>query len=316
MRKNAKQGLDTLEFEIVLHGIDTDRAIPQQPIINPLGTEYGHVEAKDGRANIDICLPRFSRKDNVKPYSLVDLITLEIIRNDFEDALAALLGDISDCRLKSIECNITQKVAQGCTPNHVMDLIHRSYYDTTNLLFESASAECKYRKEKETLLIRRRNYYKIKCYDKSREQRDKGNLDVEEGLLRVEVVMLDRTIEKLFGGNSTVQNVLCAKNIIKVMEEYSRIFTDEIVEAHIKPCLSGITKLLLESLTQTDSPVETIAQYRDIIVDMEVLRRALKMWYQLRGKNDISRQTIHSLKKYNLPQNAIETIREFRKSCG
>lgn len=315
MRKSAKQGIDGLEFEIILHGVDADTVLPLQPLVNPLGMEYGRAEVRDGKAQIGICLPKFTRSDNVKPYSISDLITLEIIRNEFEDTLKVLLGDIKDCRLKSIECNITQRVAQGCTPSQVMELIHRSYHHTTNMLYEHSSAECKYRKEKEYLSIPRRGYYKIKCYDKTREQRDKGNLGVEENLLRIEIVMLRRIIDKLFGENSTVQDVLCAKSIYRVMEEYSRIFNEEIVR-HIKEGLTGISDLLFESLTQTDSPVETLAQFRDIVVDVEVLRKALKRWYDLRGRSDGSRQTIHSMKKYNLPQNVIATIKEFRKSCG
>lgn len=316
MGKEPDQGIDGIEFEVVLQGVDGDRISSSKPLINYEGMAYGSVEIRDGKAKIAMCLPKFSRANNVKPFSIYELISLEVVRNHLELMLTDMLGDISKCRLKSIECNITSRVAKGCSPSEVMNLIDRSYYETKNILFEGASSECKYEKETETLAIPRRNYYCIKCYNKSLEQQSKGNLEVESNLLRIEIVMMRRTIEKLFGEKSTLQDVLQEKSLLAVMEEYKRIFSVEIVDKHIKPCLSGITEVLFESLTQTDSPIKTLARYRQLVVDEEVFRKALKKWYVFRGKADNSRQMIWSLRKYNLSKNAILTLREFHDSCG
>ena len=50
--------------------------------------------------------------------------------------------------------------------------------------------------------------YVLKCYDKSAEQRKSGNTEVEDGLLRIELVMQDRVLKRLFAKRPTMREVL------------------------------------------------------------------------------------------------------------
>jgi hypothetical protein len=80
--------------------------------------------------------------------------------------------------------------------------------------------------------------------------------------------------------------------------------------------------MICTSLTETNSPVETIAQHKELIVDVEVLRKALIRCYKFKGhdvkqaKANASTYISRAMRKYNFPQHAVDTIKEFKKACG
>lgn len=73
-------------------------------------------------------------------------------------------------------------------------------------------------------------------------------------------------------------------------------------------------------MTQTASPYfisETIAKHKDIIFDIEILRKALKRYYSFKKMPDNSRSNIYKYdKNYRIPKDVIATLKEFRNSCG
>lgn len=311
----SRAGIDGVEFEFVLSGVDAGKRLASQPLKNVNGREFGRIEIKEGKASVGICLPKFIRKDNVSPFSIADMPLLGTVRNDLKFALDALSVNTSECWIKSAECNITQKTIGTSTPDQALNLIHRSYTDTTNQVYEGPSKRCKYLKERETLIIRVKNYYMIKCYNKSLQQRNEGNADIEDGILRIELVMQDRIIRRLFGKKISIFEVLQEHNLKKVIAEYERIFSEDLMRKHIEPCLKGITALLVESLMETGKPAKTIYKYKEIIVDAELLRNAIKRWHELWHEQDHSRQGLYRLKEYNLPVGVIRTIQAFLDSC-
>ena len=189
------------------------------------------------------------------------------------------------------------------------------------MVYQRASLKCKYDKETETLIIRKRNYYVLKSYDKTLEQRKKGRFDVGNGLLRIETVMQDRTIQKLFGEYCTIRDILTEKGLMEIIREYKRIFTEDIINGHILPCLSDVQEILFSSLMETDSLVETIALRKELIMDEELLRKALLKWYKSKGysgeraKRNTATQICRCRVKYEFPKDAINTLREFKKIC-
>lgn len=85
----------------------------------------------------------------------------------------------------------------------------------------------------------------------------------------------------------------------------------------IIPYLNACNSKLVESLTLTDSPIQTIAKHRELIPDARVLHRALGKYQKLRGKTDNSaRDSKRYAEQYNLPVDVIMTIKDFKRSCG
>lgn len=173
------------------------------------------------------------------------------------------------------------------------------------------------------MITKRVHYWIGKFYDKSEQQikeRMERNLptdDVPSGLLRIEFVLIDRTLKKIFGSKRALANILTKKNIIEVLREYKRIFCEELVDEMIKPYLSACDMKLRESLTETENPIMTIARDKELIPDKVVLQRALGKYQKLRGKSDNSARDIKRYAdKYNLPSDVIMTIKDFKQACG
>ena len=59
--------------------------------------------------------------------------------------------------------------------------------------------------------------------------------DVPRDLLRMEIVFVERTLDKLFKSKKTLSDVLTQKNLIEIIREYKRVFCDELVDGMIKP---------------------------------------------------------------------------------
>ena len=113
---------------------------------------------------------------------------------------------------------------------------------------------------------------------------------------------------------------LSVKSLDIMCRAYKEVF-DEIVEQYIKPWLNNCVADLFESLTQSESGNEisdTIMRHKNIIVDVECLRRALKRWYKFRGVEDRSKQMIHKYrnKDLGLAEDVLKTLRAFHQAAG
>ena len=318
--KNDNIGIDGVELTFELDKENLRRLSDRYNLLNEQGRIFGSVEVLRRKVNVKFNSPKYVRENNLIPFSRNDFIKLNSMWLCLERQLSALFGDLSKCRLKNIECNITLKIVGRCALSQVLDLINRSFTDTVNIVYEGVSAKCKYMKKKQSLIIKVKNYFILKIYNKTLEATRK-EIPVEQGLLRIEIVMLDRTIKRLFSGRvPNLREVLCQKLLRLFINEYKRIFSEVIVKKHITPCLNGIVKILHESLHETGNLIDTIALLREIIVDQEVYRRALYKWYLDRGFTHLratrnADNQIFRLKKYGLPQDVIATIKAFNQLC-
>lgn len=323
VKGKSKQGTDCYKFEVVFQG--NLKNLPKQPLTNKQGKKYGTVEVKDGKATVALVLPKYIRKTNVQPFTLMDSIYLEIIKNDCEKQLKHLLGAELESKIKSIECNITQRVSGQATQSDVLNLLNHALLnpERDNLKYVGASKECRCKEEIHTVIARKPHYYIIKAYDKTAQQKmerknqKKDTSTVPNGLLRIEIIMVERTLENLFGNKTSFFDILTEKSLIEILREYKRIFCDEIIDIQVKRYLNFCVLHLVESLCETETPFATIAKERELIPDTEVLRRALERWQKIRGVSDNSlRDSKHYAQKYELPQNVILTLHDFKKSCG
>jgi hypothetical protein len=317
-KKKAKQGLDGCTFEIKFKS-DNLKDMQKQELINESGRNYASIEIKNGKIILAIILPKFIRENNVQPFTLMDSIYLELIKNDVEDNLKHILGTTKlDNICKSIEVNITQKVSGNATVSDVLNLLSNALLskEQDNLKFVGPSKKYRLKEEIHTLIHRRNHYYCLKAYDKS-EQMRKSGIKVSDGLLRIEIIMIERTLVKLFGNKISFQDVLTKDSLVELLREYKRIFVDEIIEDKVKKYLNSCKLMLLESLCFSDSAVEVIAKNRELIPDKEVLRKAIKRFQRMKRIADHSgRDSELYTQKYDLPEDVILTLKEFRDSCG
>ena len=325
VKSQAKQGLDTCEFELALTGRNM-KDLQERPLINAQNREYGSVEAIKGKATIKLNLPKFVRENNIRPYSIYESICLEIIKNDCETQLRHIFGDNMNTQVSKIEVNITQPVSGNATQSDVLNLLSHAtltHASKDNVKYVGPSRKCYLKEENHTVNMSRRHYYYFKFYDKSQEiidKRRKFNLpidDVPRGLLRMEIVFVERTLDKLFKSKKTLSDVLTQKNLIEIIREYKRVFCDELVDGMIIPYLNECVNKLVESLTSTENPIKTIAKERELITDSEILRRALKRYMRIRGKtNNAARDSKRYAEQYDLPTDCVMTIHDFKLACG
>ncbi len=322
VKDKAKQGTDCYTFEVSFQG--DLKNLPRQPLINEQGKTYGSIEVKDKKSTVCLILPKFIRDNNIQPFTIMDSICLEMINCDCEKQVKQFLGNELYSKVKTIECNITQKVSGEATQSDVLNLLDHAFLtsERDNLKYVGAGKKCKYKEETHTLIVKRPHYYILKAYDKTEQQKmDKKHQNqnsdtVPDGLLRIEIIMVERTLEKMFGDKRSFSDILTRDSLIEVLREYKRIFCTDIKE-NVEKYRDSCKNLLVESLFETDSVDLTVARERELIPDKIILKRAIQEWQKLKSVSDNSaRDSEYYARKYALPQHTIRTLHDFKKSCG
>lgn len=172
----------------------------------------------------------------------------------------------------------------------------------------------------------RKHYYALKLYDKF-DDFDRKDIPLEKNIFRLEIAFIDKSLNTLFGKDGrTIENVLSDKSLDILCREYKRVLEEEIIKQRVKPYLNNCVETLCESLTYNDSGKEiadTIMRYKEIIVDIECLRRALHKWYSDRIKKDptVIDRTDEMIYKYRkkdlgLPEDVLKTLKAFHIAAG
>lgn len=326
VKDDMKQGIDTCCFELTLTGQDL-KDLHEQSLYNPNGMPYGSVKAHNGKATIIINLPQFVRKNNLKPFSIHESIWLEILRNQCILELREIFGSNMNTKITRIEANITQKVSGVATQSDVLNLLSHATLnhgvDNVKYVGPNMRRSKGLEEENHTVITKKPHYWIGKFYDKTAEsikkcvEQGQPADDVPLGLLRIEIVMIDRTLNNLFGSRKTLSDILTAQSFLKILREYKRIYCSELVDEKIKPYLKACQKQLIKYLLETDNPEKTVATHREIIPDAEVLHKALTKYQKLRNKtNNAARDTKRYVDQYSIPCDCIMTIRDFKKACG
>ncbi|MCH5257024.1 MAG: hypothetical protein J1D87_07000 [Lachnospiraceae bacterium] len=324
----AKQGTDCYIFGMVFKGDLED--MPEQPLTNKQGKKYGKISIAYGKVTLALVLPSFIRENNEKSFTLLDADSLELIKSDCKKQLKHLLGTdikikIKSVEAKSIEVNITQKVSGKATQADVLNLINHACLSkfSDNVKYVGPNRNNPLKEETHTVIVKRPHYYVIKAYDKTQQLQSKllsehkPTSSVPSGLLRIELIFSDRTLYKLFGNRLNISNILSEDALKELMREYKRVFCDEMIPK-IETYLDNCVSVLVESLCDTENPIATIAEHRELIPDTEVLRKALEQYNRLRGKSNhnLSRDVKRYTVKFGLPQDVLLTLYDFKKSCG
>lgn len=86
----------------------------------------------------------------------------------------------------------------------------------------------------------------LKVYDKTFQQRQAGNLKVESNLIRVELVFLDRMLDRMYSSKKSLEDILTRKAIKTLIDQYQETF-DEICKKNITPMLNACVQEIFEN---------------------------------------------------------------------
>lgn len=330
-KKKCASGLDgmNLEYKISLDGMDK-LYLEKEALKNNAGNTIVEIDCVGGKIRVYVNAVNSIRPNNIKPIGIVDAITLELIQPQVIEFIKRYLQNhlqnqysdefIDNLRVVSLEMNLTLPTVGGATPSDVIRLMDMALDKT--VVFRKRKSDSKCDKINTSCLYSKPKEYRCKIYDKTCEQHEKGNPLVEKNLLRIECVLIDRRLNRVFGEDKrTLRDILSKQAIETMCIEYKKIFTEDIIPC-VSTYLTDCKELLYDSLTYSTPGKEiseTIMRYREIIVDIEVLRKALKKFYlKYKHSEDRSKQMIYKYrnKELNLPEGVLATIKTFHEAVG
>lgn len=326
------QGADGLNFEMKLTmALLGNHSFQKESDWNDKGNEIISVEVDKGKLLVYVNLSHAVHPTNVHPFQLSDCIEIDNIRIrtlnfikqylkiylEFEDDYINEL--LSKINVVKMECNSTIQCLGKCKPYNVINLFERAFSKVT-VYKETFDYKKTHKKPKTGMTARNPHEWILKVYDKSFEQRKAGNFQVESNLIRVELVFLDRMIKRMYSDKRSLADILTKKSIKILIDQYQKTF-DDICENQIKKVLRICTEEVYESLTYSTSGKEvqdTVTRCKEFIVDIEVLRKALKKWYKNNHKPDSSKSRIsyYMKEEYGLPVDVVKTIKKIHTSTG
>lgn len=330
-KKKCASGLDgmNLEYKISLDGMDK-LYLEKEALKNNAGNTIVEIDIIGGKVRVYVNAVNCIRPNNVKPIGIVDAIKLELVQPQVIGFIKGYLQKhlqnkysdkyVDDLKVVSLEVNLTLPCVGGATPSDVIHLMDMALDKT--VVFRKRKPNSKCNKDNTSCLYSKQKEYRLKIYDKTCEQHEKGNPLVENNLLRIECILIDRRLNRAFGADKRKLKDILSKQAIEIMcEEYKKIFIEDII-----PCvchyLTNCKNELYESLTHSTTGKEiseTIMRCREVIVDLEVFRKALKSFYlDYKHTADHSKQVIHKYrnKGLNLPEGVLSTIKTFHNAVG
>lgn len=282
-KKRCQQGLDGLNavYKIALDGMNK-LYLEKEVLKNKEGNSIVEIDCVGGKVRVYVNAVNGVRPNNVKPIGVVDAIKLELVQPQVIEFIKGYLQKhlqsqysdefIDNLKVVSLEVNLTLPCVGGATPSDVIHLMDMALDKT--VVFRKRKPNSKCDKVNTSCLYSRPKEYRLKIYDKSCEQHEKGNPLVEKNLLRIECVLIDRRLIRAFGDDKRMLKDILTKQAICVMcEEYKKIFTEDIIPC-VKEYLNNARDTLFESLTSSDTGKEisdTICRHRELIADWEVI---------------------------------------------
>lgn len=330
--KKNRQGIDSINFSMPLQCNSLLlSAPPPKSLYNQFGDKIMEATISCGKVNLFCNLPRVVRSNNVKPFGVDDFDKISEISVMIKEFISSYLSEhlkeqynpqtLEELQVCQLECNITLPCEGRCTPSDVINLINLSISnpEQDNVLYQRPDEKCTYQKKNSSLQITSKNEYHIKVYDKTLERKRKNDFSVENNLVRIEIVLLKRRLTRILSKNISLESVLSAESFMLILDEYCKLIETEIIENRIKPFLNYCVRTMVEFYTSIlfgRRLDQLIARHRNLIVDIEVLRRVLiKCAKDNESKVNYTRQRIYNVRKrYELPEDVIKTIKKFHDS--
>lgn len=196
-------GMDGInaEYTIQLGGMDK-LYLPVKEVNNEADNTIVRIECLGGRLKAYVNPVHVIRSNNVKPFGIVESIKLEMVRNRVMEVMRSYLQEhlqdkysddfIDNIKVVKLECNVTMKTLGNATPDTMLHFFDMVFDDTFAHRGRKLGSKC--RKENNYVTYKKEKSYILKCYDKTKEQHEKGNPLVENNLLRIELVFLSRSL--------------------------------------------------------------------------------------------------------------------------
>lgn len=334
--KKCQSGYDGIDYQykIGLDGIKDLDFEEKKPNTAKKSKSIVEIKGKGGMISGSINPVHYLRADNRKPFGLVDAIKLEILRNDvleyLKNRLKKQLQDkysdeyIRMLRITRIEVNITLPCVGKSTPSQMTHLFDMALDRTKVYRKRKKGSKCE--KDNTGIGYERQHCHVLKLYDKS-DDFERQEIPLAQNIFRLEIAFIDKTLNALFGEDGrTIENILSSKSLDILCCEYKRVLEEELIEQQIKPYLKNCVTTLYESLLWSDSGKQisdTVMRYKEIIVDIECLRRALHRWYKKRQEKDptVKDRTDEIIYKYRkkelgLPEDVLKTLKAFHIAAG
>lgn len=325
------QGADGLNFQLqmTVAGLESIN-LPEEQLQNEAGNDIVKLTCWGGKLSAYVNLPHAIRPNNVQPFQLSDCIKLELVRNQVVEYMRSYLQKhlkskysdefLSMMTVTKMECNLTVKCVGECKPKDVIRLFEKAFAKVT-VYKETDDKGKTHKKPERGITTSKAHEWVLKVYDKTYDQRKAGNIKVEPNLVRVELVFLERMLDRMHSGKKSLEDILTRKSIKTLIDQYQVTF-NEICKSYLIPMLNACVQEIFESLTCSESGNEisgTLIRCKDVIADIEVLRKALKKWYRFRNMPDNSKQVISYYRRnqsYGIPVDVLKTIRVLHNSAG
>ena len=330
MGKKKLQGADGMNFQLQLtiKGLESIN-LPEENLTNESGNDIMKISCWGGKLSAYVNLPNAIRPNNVQPFQLSDCIKIELVRNQVIEHMRSYLQKhlkdkysdefLSMMSVTKMECNLTIKCVGNCKPKDVIKLFEKSFPKVT--VYKETDKNGKtHRKPERGITTTKSHEWVLKVYDKTFQQRQDGNLKVESNLIRVELVFLDRMLDRMYSSKKSLEDILERKAIKTLIDQYQETF-DEICKKNITPMLNACVQEVFESLTCSTprkEVSETLIKCKELIVDTEVLRKALKKWYVFKKQPDSSKRIVSFYREKNMgfPEDVLKTLKLMHNSLG
>lgn len=330
MGVKKQQGADGLEAQLQLTVLGLESLnLPEERLKNEASKDVIRVKCWGGRLSVYVNFPHAVRPNNVQPFQLSDCIKLELVKSQVVEFMRAYFrkhfhgkytkGFLSNLIVTKLECNVNVKCEGECRPKDVINLFEKAFPKVT-VYKKTNDKRNPHKKPKTGMTASKPHEWFLKVYDKTAEQREAGNLKVESNLIRVELSFLDRMLDRMYANKRSLENMLERKAIKTLIDQY-QLTLNEIYDEQLKDVLSKCENEVFSSLTHSKSGQEikdTVARCKEYILDIEVLRKALRRWYKSRGMIDNSKQIIAYYRKGNfgIPTDVLRTIKLLHDSTG
>lgn len=327
-KANCQSGMDgiNLEYTISLDGIEK-LYLPTEEYKNHADNTIVKIVCIGGKVKAYVNPVHAIRANNVKPFSIIESVKLEMVREQVVEVIRTYLHKhlqnkysdefVDRLKIVRLECNTTMKTLGNATPASMLHFLNMVFDNTLSHQKRKPGTKCK--KECNYVKFIKEKEYIVKCYNKTLEQQEHGNPLVESNLLRIELVFLSRSLNRMYGDKRTLNDVLTKPGLEILCREYKRVMTEDISEA-VRKYRDDCKNMLVEYLTQYSGGnmvTNCIAEFKEEIVDLCILKRALQEYYRINNMADNSSQVLYYYKKKGiLPQDVFNTFKEFRKVAG
>lgn len=321
MRNEGTIGIDAIT--VIVSGENVTKNVEHIERRNEQGCLYLEVNktAKNDYV-IMVILPSVIYPTNVRGFSMLDAMKLDIVTDTIRNDLRSILGlsDLSYLSVKSIEINANKEISKKANADIIVEFLARVSLNPCKNIQTILHAHGKniYRTIKKSVIDGFKSArdstgrFYVKCYRKDRQL---GLEDKIPPTVRVELIYTKRGISQALGGNkTTLIDVLSTEAMQKLIQRYI-VDVKQAILPPIRLYLNDAVDLLLNDLKAGEDAYTVFLRHYDVIkYDYKMYRVAMKKFYRCNGMLERSAQARCSHVKRKAKQRGIEvnerTIKE------